>query len=99
MLKPSQTLAERHSRRLEQFLMDSANVRLETGAVRRFIKRFPDFDLCNERVFSALFTKPSTQGVIYPSAERATKISKKYPLLATWDPERMFYVDDTGDRG
>jgi hypothetical protein len=29
----------------------------------------------------------------------ASELAKKYPFLASWDPDRVFYVDDTGDRG
>src|SRR5438552_640409 len=98
MPKASHTLAAFTAKRLEEFLKESANLRLEPEAVRRFIKLFPDFDLLNERVFSALFTKPSSQGLTYSAVDRASELAKKYPLLPSWDPKRVFYVDDTGDR-
>jgi hypothetical protein len=91
------TLTKSEGTRLEHFLTESANLQLESGSVRRLIKLFPDFDLWNDRIFSALFMKPSSQGVLYSADERVADLAKKYPLLASWDPSRAFYVDETGD--
>src|SRR5260370_31811672 len=95
----SQTLAAPTSQRLEQFLVEAANLRLEPEAVRRFAKRFRDFDLFNERVVSALFAKPSSQGMGYRAAARSGNLLEKYPLLPSWDPKGVFYVDETADSG
>ena len=95
----SHNLARFTPKRFEEFLVESANLLLEAEAVTRFLNRFSDFDLHNERVFSALFTKPSSGGVTYLLPNPGTEIAQKYPLLPSWDPHRVFSVDDTEGHG
>jgi hypothetical protein len=56
--------------RFEQFLIELTNLNMNGPAVSRFVRRFADFELFNEQMFSALFNKPVPTGLptspIYP---------------------------------
>ena len=52
--------------RLEEFLIELTNLNMNGPAVSRFLRRFADFDLFNEEMFSALFNKPVQTGPLTP---------------------------------
>jgi hypothetical protein len=69
-MSETKNLAAFTSTRFEEFLVELTNLTMGEPAVSRFLRRFADFDLLNQELFSALFGKPVETGLlaspIYP---------------------------------
>ena len=62
----NKNLARFPSARFEEFLIELTNLNMSGPDVRRFVRRFADFELFNEQMFSALFMKPVQTGLLTP---------------------------------
>lgn len=58
MVKQSQTLAVLSSSNLEQFLVELVNLSDDSAAVKRFVKRFANYGVADQRVVRAVFHLP-----------------------------------------
>ena len=62
----NKNLASFRPARFEEFLIELTNLNMSGPDVTRFVRRFTDFDLFNEELFSALFTKPIKTRLLAP---------------------------------